>query len=471
MGSMLDQQNTILQLTDTLTARTCVLRIEPGDSNLPLSGLLEKYLERCPIERFREEGRITDESSETLQVLQDLAYACSDDGRLAGLYAGVEFTQGGLALALDDVPGTEAARVGETDVAVLDVGIDRTNVGYDRNWAGFHRRRWDRNEDIYSDFIQDALGREHSNKEADEILHLGTRGHRIELVRSLARRIWESEFENYSRFVDRKLPYKTGDETVRNIVDGAGGICSEKVQALKFLTDHYGFQSEYLIAGADTPTPVPEDRLRELLTTFDFRFAKRHMRYWQHTALLYTIDGATLLVDATNGNIPFLFLQDDSSEALLGYADKKPVRVRMAVYDEDFYYHRVSQDIPENLFFAMEGWVPDVDLVQVFDNELGLYISADFFVTPIVFKNEAAYERLARDYTQVCDKAGLECSVSTEWTLDAPLGIRLAEQSPQASERILRAEQHLLARYNQWEAAEHHAGLVLIALQGDGDGV
>ena len=55
--------------------------------------------------------------------------------------------------------------------------------------------------------------------------------------------------------------------------------------------------------------------------------------------------------------------------------------VRMAVKEEDFYYHAVSQDIVEDMIFAMEGWIPYVDLVQVFDNELGLCISKDYMVT------------------------------------------------------------------------------------------
>jgi hypothetical protein len=288
------------------------------------------------------------------------------------------------------------------------------------------------------------------------------------LVKSLAWKVWDSDFESYSRFVDRRLLYKTGDETVRNIIAGAGGICSEKVQALKFLTDHFGIESEYLIAGADTQGPVPEDRLKEMLDTFDFRFAKRHMRYWQHTALLYRIEGQGFLVDATNGNIPFLFLDDIDSRQMLSTEDKAPVTIRMAIQDEDFYYHRVSQDIPENLLFAMEAWVSEIDLVQVFDNELGLIISPGFFVTPIVYKSQANYEQLRSEYAEAAETAGLECWVSPEWSLDSDIGERFVAESPQAAEKIVEARDHLLTRYNQWEAAEHGAGLVVMALGRDG---
>ena len=52
------------------------------------------------------------------------------------------------------------------------------------------------------------------------------------------------------------------------------------------------------------------------------------------------MDGIPTLVDATNGNIPFLFLVGESAEKLLGYEDKPSVKVRMVEAEEDYYYHR-----------------------------------------------------------------------------------------------------------------------------------
>ena len=220
-----------------------------------------------------------------------------------------------------------------------------------------------------------------------------------------------------------------------------------------------------MIAGADVPEPVPEGKLRELLTTFDFRFSKRQMRYWQHTALLYRIGGCQVLVDATNGNVPFLFVRGAEAGRLLGYADKHPVRVRMAVHAEDFYYHRVAQDIPEKLFFAMEGWIPYVDLVQVFDNELGLYISEDFMATAIVYRTDAAYGELRSEYLRVCGASGLECAISQDWTLETPLGRRFAELEPAVAEKVLASRDHLLERYDDCHGARHDGGLVVISLR------
>lgn len=457
-------KNTILQITDSVSTRRCALRIDSEDLRLPLSKLLDRYLKRPALKRLLREKRVTEESAESLQSLQDLAYVTDDLGRLRDMFVGVAFRDGARSLPPDEAPPHGTVRLGGKEAKLVDLVMDRTNVGYDRNWVGFNKRRWTRHANAYSGFVRSCLEEEYGKPEAEAVLAMDSTAHKLRLVEALAKRIWNSDFENYSRFQGRGLVYKSGDETVRNIMEGSGGICSEKVQALKFLTDHYGLKSEFVLAGPDVPRPIPEPRLRELLTTFDFRFAKRHMRYWQHAALLYTIDHAAVLVDATNGNIPFLFLRDSAAHRLLGYESKPPVEVRMAVQVEEFYYHRVSQDIPENLFFAMEGWIPYVDLVQVFDNELGLCLSKDFMVTPIVFRNARTFDRMRQQYLTVCEQAGLRCSVSGTWDLESSLGQRFAEREPAAAEKVLTAEDRLLARYDECHGFTHEAGLVIIEL-------
>ena len=462
---MENEKNIFLQITDVGTGKRCILRIEQDETSLPLRVLLEKYLNNAPIDGLIEDRRITGDSAETLQDIQDLVYVSGDNGQLGDMFTGTVFQQAGRAIALDSVPILGPGLVSGTRILVIDLNIDRTNAGYDRNWAGFHKRRWKRHHKVYSDFVSSSLEMECSQAEAEDILLLSSKECKLRLIQALAKRIWESDFESYSRFTGRKLAHKTGDETVRNIIEGAGGICSEKVQALKFITDHYGLPSEYLFAGVDARGPMPEARLRELLDTFDFRFSKRYMRYWQHTALLYTIEDTTVLVDATNGNIPLLFLTGDAAESVLRHEDKQPVSVRMVDSYEDFYYHRVSQDIPENLFFAMEGWIPYIDLVQVFENELGLYLSADFYVTPVLFRNAREFDMLKQEYAGVCDRAGIECSVSSEWTLDSPLGRQFFRREPQVGERVMLSKDHLLERYNGWDGPGHDGGLVVMKLR------
>ena len=439
--------------------------LEPDYAALTLDGLLECYLRNAPIGRLLEESRITPSSADALFAMQDLVYASDDAGRLTDMFDGVGFTDAGRSIGLGDVPAVHRVQTGGQEIALLDIGIDRIACGYDRNWRGFHARKWRRAPRRYESFVHHTLCATHTDAEAAEILRLDTTGRKLRFVESLARRIWRSPFENYSRFTGRRLAYKSGDETIENILDGGGAICSEKVQALKFLTDHYGLESEYLIAGPDAPGPVPVDRLREMLRTYDASFAKRYMRYWQHTALLYHIDGVKVLVDATNGNIPFLFLKDGDADRLLRCGDKQPLPVRMIEATEDFYYHRVPQDIPENLFFALEGWMTYSDLMQVFDNELGLYLSADYYVAPIAYRSEAAFQRDRDEYLEICRRGGLRSSITPEWTLDTEVGREFAAAEPEIAERVLESREHLLCRLDQCDGPGHEAGLAVIELR------
>ena len=449
-----------------MSGRRCAVRVEPRDGPQTLHTLLDAYLKDPDLERLRAERRITQQSAESLASLQELVYSSSPSGALGDLFPGIAFRQGSRPIGLDQTPGSRPTEIADRPVDLIEIKIDRWSLGYDRDWRGFHRRRWLKRSDVYSQFVVSCLEEEYGAAGARAVLQLETTEHKLQLIRALGKRIWLSDFESYSRFTGRKLAHKTGDETVTNIIEGGGGICAEKVQALQFITDNYGLESEVVLAGADARGPVPESRLRQLLTTFDFSYSKRFMRYWQHTALLYRFEETEVLVDATNGNVPFLFLEGGGARRLLEYEDKQPVPVRMAIRPEDFYYHEVSQDIPEKLFFAMEGWISFVDLVQVFDNELGLYISKDFFVAPVVFRSERRFERLRGAYADACRSAGLEFDVADEWTLDSKLGELFAQRHPRAASMVASSRERLLERYDQCHGPGHEASLAIVRLEG-----
>ena len=453
-----------LQLTDKLTGGRCAILLEPGDLELTIDETLDRFLRRCPISQYVYERLMSAESGEALRAIQDDYFLLSDEGQLMGPVPEVTIEQHGITLDGADLPRVARVVADGVPIQVVDLTIDRTSAGYTRNWSGFHRRRWDRDPDRYTNFVRDAVESAHPSSEAERILSLESRPDHTELIHCVARRIWDADFESYSRFTGGKRRYRTGDETVNNISDGAGGICSEKVQALKFLTDAYGLESSYVLSGPDVPAPPPEAKLRELLDTFDFGFAKRYMRYWQHLALLYSLDGTELLVDATNGNIPFLFARGAEASRYLDYDDKRPLPVRMAVYPEQFYYHRVSQTLVEDLYFAMEHFVPEIDLVQVFDNELGLYIGQEVFVTPVVFLTDDDYDSLRAEYAKTCRSEGLPLEISSSWSLDTPLGRGLQERSPAVAQAILESEEHLLSRYDYFEGPGHRARLAIIGL-------
>ena len=106
--------------------------------------------------------------------------------------------------------------------------------------------------------------------------------------------------------------------------------------------------------------------------------------------------------------------------------------------------------------------------MQVFENELGLYISEDWFVMPIAFKGDAEYDSLKQRYLRVCEQAGLECDVGDGWVLDTPLGRQFGEEEAEVSESITLAGDHLLRRYDEWEGDGHEGALVTVALRSAG---
>ena len=456
-----------LQLTDALTERRFATQIDPDDTSLTVSSLLTKYVQKCPVEAYLAQNRMAPASADALTSIQEYLYHLSDSGELQGPIHGVAFHQQGRYIAHDEAPGVARVLADGTPIRVIDMTIDRNAVGYELNWRGFHRRRWDKNPDLYTRFIHEALEAQHKPDEARRIMDLESDHDRVRFIRAIARRVWDSDFESYSRFSGAKLRYRTGDETVANIQAGRGGICSEKVQALKFLTDAYDLESEYILVGPEIPNPPPEDTLRQLLETFDFSFSRRHMRYWQHLAVLYPLDNQAdqLLVDATNGNIPFLFEQGHKASQYLGYDDKRPLPVRMALIQENFYYHRASQDLVQDLYYAMENFIPEIDLVQVFDNELGLYIDDELLVAPIVYQSESEYDALSAEYAQACEAQDLPYQITPDWTLDSQLGDNLFRRNPTAAQAIQESQEHLLTRYQHFEGGGHEAGLALIGLK------
>ena len=454
----------IFRLSDSLTRRAATLRVAEEDHALSTGMLLKKYLLHLDDRSLLCRGAITPESLHSLRAIQDLVHACDDAGKLTSIYSGLTFRQGDVPLQLEEKPHATEVRAGASSALLIEIAIDRLNVGPDRNWTGFHRRRWANDGAFFEGFVATAIEKRLSPGEASYAMKLEGRENKLKFLNALGRTIWESQFENYSRFTGQKLMFKTGDETVRNIAAGAGGICTEKVQALKFLTDHYGLESQYLIGGDAARDPAPVSKLREMLRSFDFRFARRFMRYWQHAALLYDVDGIPVLVDATNGNIPYLFLIGEEAERLLRYEDKPSVRVRMVESEENYYYHQVPQDIPQDLFFAMEGWLGDTDMVQVFENELGLFLSKDYYVTPIPFRSDQEYARLSEEYQEIARRAGFRCHVNREWHLDSGLGQEFSRTYPGAADGIVGAKDHLLLRYNGWDIPGHEAGLVIFGM-------
>ena len=138
----IDNGNFILQLTDSLTERRCALRVDPKAAQLPLTQILQTYLQCCP-EQLLKDGHAPAASAETLRTLQDLVYVVSDSGHLGNLVKGIAFKQRNRIVSLERPPEVTVIQTDAKVVSLINIEIDRNNVGYDRNWTGFRRRRWD----------------------------------------------------------------------------------------------------------------------------------------------------------------------------------------------------------------------------------------------------------------------------------------------------------------------------------------
>ena len=461
-----DIRTTLLRWNDYLTGRTCTLRIADSDVASPLSQLTAKYLTGADPALLIEDGAILHESAAALSDIQDTAHAITDEGDLTALVPGTVFRSGVRELSHRDVPPSTIAMIRDTEVDLIELVIDRSETGYSRNWPGFSRRRWKRSASGFQSFVETSVQRL-GETDGDEVLALDSHDSRIEFLKRIGKAIWDSPFENYSRFTGHRLRYKTGDEALASIIEGRGAICSEKVQALKFVADQYGFQSEYVLAGPDARGPIPLDRLRHILDTFDFRGAGPSMRYWQHMALEFVIDGESVLVDATNGNIPFMFIRGPEADDTLNADRPRPVSVRMGTYPEEFYYHRAPEELALDLCYAMESFIPEIDLVQVFDNELGLAITPEFLVAPLPYKSDTDYDAMTGLYQRLTEPRGLSFDADPEWCLDGPVSSQFVEVEPVAAKLVLDSYDHLIYRFNQFEDDWHEMGLAVVRLVSD----
>ena len=151
--------------------------------------------------------------------------------------------------------------------------------------------------------------------------------------------------------------------------------------------------------------------------------------------------------------------------AILDESALNPVRVRMATYDEDFYYHRAPDDLANDLCYAMENFIPEIDMVQVFDNELGLIITPDFLVSPLPFRDERDFTKLGDMYEGLARPQGLEFELSEDWSIDGPLGEDFRSSDPETAEFILGCYEHLLSRYRWFEGPEYELGLAVVRLK------
>ena len=419
------------------------MKVDPGQFD-SFEEILDRYV------RVIDEGIMTQESARNLNVIQDCIYKIDDDGELLDLYEGLVIRQDDEAVDLSDKPVFQLVQSeGQPDFMLLDLTIDRSQITDEGNSYGYNIRKWGKNQPVFERFIRECLA-ESYGRETDKILELNTPEDQKRFLRAVGKKIWESDFELYSRFIGDKLWFKDPAETLLNIIAGRGGTCTEKSSAMKLISDAYGFKSEYILGGPGAKGPFPEDVLRQMLETVDFELGKKYMIYWEHMALLYDLEVEDVLLDVANGNIPFLFLTGDDIEELLREEDKRSVKVKMVMREEDFYYHVTPQDIPEYLLEIMQDWIEDVDLIHVFDDGLGLLIRDDYYVWPVMYRDEDEKMVEYNWWLEIKEKRNFPAvELLDNFSLPGPVANEFQEKFPQKFVDLVEASDYLVERYNE----------------------
>jgi len=438
-----DKLSYILQLSDFPNRFRCAMKIDPGQLH-SFAELFDRY-----VKVISKEG-MSPESAKNLSVIQDCIYKIDDDGELLDLYEGLIVKQNDDIVDLDDEPKFQLVQSEDhPDFMLLDLVVDRSQITEDSNPYGYNIRKWRKNRAAFERFVHECLT-ESYGAEADRITRLNTPDDQKRFLRAVGRKIWEADFELHSRFTGDKLWFKDPAETLHNIIAGRGGTCAEKSSAMKLISDAYGFSSEYVLGGPGARGPLPVDALREMLETLDFDLGKKYMVYWEHMALLYDLGTEDVLLDIANGNVPFLFLTGDRIEELLRENGKKSIKVKMVLRDEEFYYHVTPQDIPETLLEMMQDWIEDIDLIHVFDDGLGLLIREDYYVWPVMYRDEDEKMVEYNWWLEVKEKQNFPAvELLDNFSLPGPVVNEFKEKYPQKYVDIIEAYDYLVKRYNE----------------------
>jgi len=453
----------VLDVRDAATGKQVAIELTRDRALRPLGALLGETLRAEP-EDLVACGRLAPQHVDTFFRLQDLIYPVDDRGALAERpYAGLIWRRrdDGVLLPPEQPALFERVRRADApDVLLLSLEVDRQGLRYERNWRGFHARRSARFRSDAQRLLAEALdgwsvvGGRWSERESGTDHRPPTTDHR--LIEAAAQRIWQADFENYSRFLTPAIRLKTGDETVASILGGWGGVCTEKVLALKYLTDAHGIESRVVFAGPHTRAPIPLGELRVMLDeldSYDFTYARRYMRYWDHVALEYELgDGSRWLVDPSNGNTPFLC--DPAAPYLDEGSKRRSIPVRMLAVEEPVMYHRVPESLGLDFLFAWETWVADVDLMQVFDNHLGLLVGREFYVTVAVWGSETKRSVAIDGWRRYAEEQGLRLGLLERDGLTVTEAERctaasFAASQPQQSRACMDALPGLLRRYRE----------------------
>ncbi|MCH8217025.1 MAG: hypothetical protein IH892_09660 [Planctomycetes bacterium] len=179
-------------------------------------------------------------------------------------------------------------------------------------------------------------------------------------------------FETMSK-IQAGIQFRTGWEMWVMARQGWGGVCAEKTGMLKCVCD--------LLRVANHPVIGSESSIPDDISTLVQRYleseGQEDLPIWiQHHILEVCLAGKRYLIDATGGNIPLLFLDEQDASAYFNGA----TRSRMVYRTERLHLSRVSEWVGDALLTLNQYHVPELHLQYIFKQGLGLSIGPSLFL-------------------------------------------------------------------------------------------
>ena len=203
----------------------------------------------------------------------------------------------------------------------------------------------------------------------DELLDTANK---VRFLFGVARVIHAAPFENFSKIIAGRQ-FRCGYEMWSNMAQGFGGVCGEKTAALKFICDILSIPNRPVLGSDDL---IPDDFEESLRAYVDSGGSEELPLDIHHHILEITVDSSRYLVDASNGNIPLVFLDGDGADALISGG----FRARMVYRVDRMMMRRSSTWTGDMIETLSEYHVPELHLQYVFKQGLGLHISPQAYI-------------------------------------------------------------------------------------------
>lgn len=429
----------VLSLVEGVTRQRAALVID-ADEVPSVADALDLF--RCPPEALIERGQLPSDAVVPFLEMGECLFVITHDGALGDPHEWLRLAQGHELITMDGPLQFERRALDGSghEVMLAELTVDRREIPYDRDWPAFHKRKLGQFENEIETFLFESASSFVGERKASEAMSSRTEEDKALLLEAASKRIFNAPFELYSRFVGQRRLIKDGLSTLRNIMCGHGGACSEKAQAVRILADALEIPASYVLSGPNTRGEVPVEALLEILETFEAQFSSKAQAFWNHIAVLVELGGREILVDASNGNIPYLWVSGDELEAMLDREgpQRKGVAHRYVVGADELFYHRVDQLVPERLLYALElGWAdPHIDIVQVLDDELGLLTMPDLWLGVLAYRDDDERQTLRSWYHDQWLTPGHVRGVlfaKDLETAEGPLASELRDRYPEAA--------------------------------------